>query len=655
MNMSHNYYNFKLGRKVDRNGKVRYEPAGIPILLTEEELKKYPIKENQDYYISIYKYNNEHKKIADQEKSVAGIDNVLTNKLVWDFDSPDLEKARLDAITLCDNLITKYGVKESNILCHFSGNKGYHVEILLDRNIGVEEFKTAVNKIKENLETFDPTIFDHARVFRMPNTKNLMSGLYKIPITVSELKENTTEETKEFADSPRENFEIELTPNSLPDYLFKAPKKETKVSNIDSDFDFSTPPRGWKKYKWALAQGWFESSERHNALIILAATCRGLGYDKESTYYLCKSALKKQSARTGQEEFSKEELYENIVESVFKPGWEGGQYGTDHPLIQKICKRLNIEIDAEDLPCTSLDDLFNIFTDYSTNFDRNIIRTGIEELDENLIYSTSTLNGMLGQPGAGKTTVIKRILENTSVAGIPSMFISADMGPPIMYAKLVQGETGLAFKEAVNLYRVNKEESLKIGKWIKEKFKNVTFNFRSGLTVEQIKEIILKQTERTGVMPKLLAIDYLECLGGPYSDPTANAGFIANQLKDLATELQLCVILLLQTQKHSTPDISDPLLSMKQIKGASIIEQACSTVLTLWREGYNPNYVDDDKYISFAVVKNRFGSQWRGDFSWEPVRGVIRSLTEEELEDLKEFKKRKKEEKEASQSPNPFG
>jgi hypothetical protein len=68
-------------------------------------------------------------------------------------------------------------------------------------------------------------------------------------------------------------------------------------------------------------------------------------------------------------------------------------------------------------------------------------------------------------------------------------------------------------------------------------------------------------------------------------------------------------------------------------------------VLTIWREGYNPNFIDDDKYVSFAVVKNRFGSLWRGDFSWEPIRGQIRSLTEEERDEFESFKERKRQDR----------
>ncbi len=634
--MKNNLVNFKIG------------VSGKPKLITLDELKKMKLDSNQDYYTSIFKYNNTHKELAEKSGSVAGITDVTTDTLVWDFDSKtNLEQCRQDVLTLAATLVQNYKVDENSLQCYFSSNKGFHVVLKLDTTITPAEFKQAVTKLGGNLETFDPVVSDPARILRLPNTKNPKSGLYKIPLHIADIDTNSIEEIKELAKKPKDP-EFDFKPVSLPKEIFILPKKAEKKVTLDSDFDFSATPRGWKTYKWALAQGHFEAGERHMAMMIVAATCRGLGYDRTATYHLCKSAIEKQAARTGEDKFPKEELYESIIESVFGENWDGGQFGVDHPLIQKICKRLNIDIEKEDIPCMPLDTLIYQFTDYATNFEQNIIKIGIPELDENIIYSTSTLNGVLGQPGSGKTTWIMTFLRNVSLRNIPSMFLSCDMGPPLVYAKMVQKATGCAFKDALNLYRTNKAESDKISELIKTEYKNIAFNFRSGVTVDQIKTLIETQAERTGQMPKLLAIDYLECLGGPYADPTANAGYIANQLKDLATELKLCIVLLLQTQKHSTPDISDPLLSMKQIKGASIIEQACSTVLTLWREGYNPNHIPDDKYISFAVVKNRFGSQWRGDFHWSPVRGEIRSLTEEERDELWEFKKRKKEEKDSS-------
>ena len=630
------YYNFKEGL----NSKGR--------LLTLEQLSKLQKDPNKDYYISIYKYNEEQKKRVEANGTVSGIRDVTTDILVWDFDNANNpDDARQDVVSLAHRLVEKYNIDPDAIQCYYSGSKGFHVVLYLgNHQVTPEQFKKATATIAEGLKTFDAVVSDPARVIRLEYTKHPKTGLFKIPLHITDVDELSMDDIKDLAISSREDIEFSAAPVALPKDLFKIEEKKKKEP-IELE-EQSKPPKGWKEYKWAIAQGNFESGERHQALMVLAATCRALGYDKEQTYYMCKTALKKQARRTGQDEFPKEELWKNIIEeSVFSDRWEGGQYSPKtNPWLKSYCDKMGFDTEEKEEPaCIDLDILTEQFTDYATNFEQNIIKTGITELDENIMFSTSTLNGLLGQPGSGKTTMALNFLLNTSIGGIPSVFLSLDMGAPIVYAKLVQKATGYSFKKALELFRTDPVKAKGIADDIKSNYKNVGFNFKSGLTVADIKDIVNKQTESTGNRPRLLVIDYLECLAGPYSDATANAALIANQLKDLANEEELSILLLLQTQKHSTPDISDPLLSMKQIKGSSVIEQACSTVLTIWREGYNPNFIEDDKYISFAVVKNRFGSLWRGDFSWEPVRGNIRSLSEEEREDFEAFKERKKQQR----------
>ena len=626
------YYNFKEG--LNSKGK----------LLTLDQINNLNVDPNKDYYLSIYKYNEEQKKQVDTTGTVSGIKDVNTDVLVWDFDSAtNPEEARKDTVELGRRLVEKYNVDPDTIQCYYSGSKGFHVVLPIDRTVTPDQFKKATNEIAKGLKTFDSVVSDPARVIRMEYTKHPKTGLFKIPLHIAEVDETSVDEIKNKAKDPSVDVSFTVSPTVLPADLFKIAEKKKKEPKLSSDL--GTPPKGWKQYKWAIAQGMFESGERHSALMVLAATCRALGYDKEQTYYMCKSALKKQARRSGQDEFPKEELWENIIEeSVFSDRWEGGQYSPKtNPWLKKYCEKMGFDTEEkEEPPCVSLDILTEQFTSYATNFEQNIIKTGITELDENIMFSTSTLNGLLGQPGSGKTTMALNYLLNTSKGGVPSVFLSLDMGAPIVYAKLVQKATGYDFKRALNLFRSSPEQAKKIADEIRENYKNVGFNFKSGLTVSDIKTIIQKQAEASGSRPRLLVIDYLECLAGPYSDATANAALIANQLKDLANEEELCILLLLQTQKHSTPDVSDPLLSMKQIKGSSVLEQACSTVLTIWREGYNPNFIEDDKYVSFAVVKNRFGSLWRGDFTWEPIRGDICSMTEEDREEFEEFKERKK-------------
>ena len=652
MSNNHKYYNFK--QKV----------TDLPNLITMDEINKLKIDPTKEHYVSIFRYNDEHKKLyaAGDKKSIKGskFHDVVTNSLVWDFDDKvDTNNARLDTCELAHRLVNDYDVDGNDMHVSYSGNRGFHLEVELDRDITPEQFKNITTKMVEGLKSYDPSVCDPARILRLEQTAHPKSGLYKIPMHIDEVAGMSMDHIKELAQKPRPDFKRLYTPITLPQNLFEVVAKTPIIKPLDNlEFDPSSAPKGWKVYKWALADGFFESGERHQALMVIASTCRALGYDKESTYYQCKSALKKQARRSGTSEFDKGELWKNIIEdSVFSDGWEGGSYSpSNNPWLKKYCDRMGFsDVEKEQPPCVEMDTLTHVFTDYATNFDQNIIKTGITELDANIMFSTSTLNGVLGQPGAGKTSWALKYLRNSSINSVPSVFISADMGAPLVYGKLVQECTGLNFKKALELYRTDSDAAKKISEEIKVKYRNVGFNFRSGLTVSDIKEIIIKQTEAKGVKPKLVLIDYLECLASPFSDATAGAGFIANQLKDLANDLEVCVVLLLQTQKHSTPDISDPLMSMKQIKGSSVIEQACSTVLTLWREGYNPKHVQFDKYISFAVVKNRFGPQWSGDFKWEPVRGDIRSLAPEEVEGLEQLREKKKKDKAEGQSADKAG
>ena len=620
-------------------------------LLPVAKLQDYISKQGRDYYHSVFYYNQKHFDEFKQKGSIAGIKDVKTDKLVLDFDckeNPDL--ARQEALQAISKL-KSFNINPKDMEIYFSGNKGFNVVITLNKEITPHEASViALEKIGKGLKTLDPSLYDAPQLIRVPGTRHQVSGLYKIPLTVKELESKTIEQIRTQAtslDNITEEFEWETVTPTPEFYNIPAPPKAEPKVAIPTDLDFTKMPAGWKDYKYAILQGHFDSGERHHALMVLAATCRGLGYDKETAYFLCKSALKKQAARTGTEEFPKEELWENIIEaSIYGDSWEGGQYSyKNDPWLKKYCERMGINPEEEiEHAIVTIDKMHEVFTDYAVNFERNIVKTGIKGLDDNVMFLASTHNGILGQPGSGKTSMILQWLKNSSKNGINSVFFSLDMGMPVIFAKLVQEMTGKPFKDAISIFKTDPYEAKKLFERIKTEYGNVGFSFKAGLTVQEIRDIVKKQEDKIGQPVKLLITDYLECLQSQFSDATANAGYISNQMKDIANELQVCSVMLLQTQKHSTSDISDPLLSMKQIKGSSVIEQASSVVLSLWREGYNPKTVNDDRYMSFAAVKNRFGSLWTDDFIWDGVRGTIRDMaSEEEYNRLEDFRERKRE------------
>jgi hypothetical protein len=603
-----------------------------------------------DWYSSIYDYNQDQlKKFDDNGGSVAGITDVTTDRLVFDFDNKDdLNLARYDTIEAIARL-QKFNI--TNVQIFFSGNKGFSLLAYLDREINPDQaVNIAVNKIGVGLKTLDKKIYNASRIFRVPGTKHQVSGLYKIQLSPSELEHLSIDEIRELA---KESFQPGSVDKNTPSgelFVIDIEKKKKEYT-----FDVSTKNEQWRNCKWSLLQGNFgeEQGERHHALLIIAATCRGLGFDKVMTYHMCKSALEKQAVRTGRDKFSKEELWNNIIEeSVFGDGWQGGQYTcSKDPWLHSYCESLGDQgckdHEEESGPSVPHKKMWESLLLYAEEFEKNQIKTGLPSFDNNIVLSTSTLNGLLGQPGAGKTAFVTQLLKNASKSNIPSMIFEMDMGQDIYAAKLVQYETGFPYKEALDLIKSDREQAWALFEKVDPGIKNISFNYQSGLTVADIKRSIQEQNKLNGEgnQVRFVVIDYLECIAGPYGDATANSGFIANQLKDVANQLKVCILLLLQTQKHSTPDVSDPLMSLKGVKGSSLIEQSCSSIITLWREAYGPEWKNDDKYISFATVKNRFGQLWQGDFAWNGVKGETSEMAEEQVRSFKNFRDRKIERK----------
>jgi KaiC/GvpD/RAD55 family RecA-like ATPase len=624
-------------------------------LISPEEISDYintVESREHDWYSSIYYYTDKHLEQFQKTGTISGITDVKTDKLVFDFDSKqDIEMARTDTIEAISRL-EKFGIKDESIEIYFSGQKGFSLVVPLEKELTPQQLSDiAINKIGYGLKTLDTSIYNASRIFRLPGTRHQASGLYKIPLDKIDIQELPIESIKELA-SQFYDVESRTPAKPLPE-LFETETIDVTPEVADTDFevDYSKKPSRWTNCKWSIAQGNFGPGERHTALTILAATCRGFGFTKDMTYDICKGALRRSHEKFGKGGTTKDELYENIIEqSIFGDNWKGGQYTCKKdPWLKLYCESLGehkCEAPEDDAPlCMPMDKMWKDFIDYAENFEKNLIKVGLESFDSNVVLTTSALYGLLGAPGAAKTTVALQFLRNASKQGIPSMFFSMDMGNRPICAKLIQNETGIPYRSCLELVKANKNRAIDLMKQISPKYENVAMSFKCGLNVEQIREGIEEQNKINGPgnEVKFVVIDYLENISSQYSDQTASTGYIANCLKDLATELNVCILLLLQTQKHSTPEVSDPLLNLRGVKGSSLIEQACSCIISIWREGYGPQYKDNDKYLSMAVIKNRFGELWRGDFSWEGKRGQISELSEEQEVELKDFLKSKEE------------
>ena len=133
----------------------------------------------KDHYLSLYMYNEEQKKqfYTEREKlnsktkeiemvinGAKGINDVVTDKLVFDFDDKeDLTQAQEDTIEII-NRLGKHDIPEDCISVTFSGNKGFGVEVVKDQEFTPQEIKEITKNLAGELHTFDPVIFNASRI-----------------------------------------------------------------------------------------------------------------------------------------------------------------------------------------------------------------------------------------------------------------------------------------------------------------------------------------------------------------------------------------------------------------------------------------------------------------------------------------------------------
>jgi DNA replication protein DnaC len=597
----------------------------------------------EEAFESLYIYNENHKKQLDETGSLAGIQDVVTDKIVFDFDDQSNPEVSLnDARTLTKKLLAD-GFDSKTILCSFSGNKGIHIEVPLSYTVDRRQFEAIVDAYAGNLPSFDTSVKDQQRVFRLPLSLNKKSGLYKFPLTVESLLDEsvTIDQMKEYAKHPDLESSVELIKSverTQAKFKYKTKKEEVKKleSNSEEKPDFSKNKTGLTDAKYALACGFFEEGERHEAVMILASTYRALGWELENAYRNIKGTIAQRNRRLNRGDWTeaqKEELWTE-VSSVYNVNWKGGTYNEESGLLKKTKERYKISsIQANSL--SSLTSLKDIYKDFALNIEKNTIKLGVEELDSKVRITTSMLVSLLASPGGGKTHISLSFLNNVSNSGVKSIFFSLDMGVPLVYQRLIQKHTGEKSDVITKHYELNNKKKIAEYESILEKeYKNVKFCFKSGLTVELIREIILNERDTTGEVPKLVVIDYLECIRSQFSDPTASKAYIASSLKDIANEMGICILLLVQPTKFLA-DPSIEITSQSAIKGSGVIIEASSVILGLYRPGFDPKYPENDKFATVSVLKNRMGELSTTDLSWDGLTGHIRTLTEEEEKDLK--------------------
>jgi hypothetical protein len=601
---------------------------------------------NRDYYVSVYKYNETHKQKFDETGSIAGIKDVLTNRIIFDFDNVDLEKARKDTLETVKRLEAK-GVKKESMNIYYSGKKGFHLTLETDKQFTPDEMKSIAKKVAGDLETFDSVVYNSNRILRLPYTQHPETKLYKIPISYAELSLPIVQ-IKTIA---KDEYEVELpVSTSLPDAITSMKttvKEKVEAKPLSSILDLSKKPKTLSPWKYALSQGHFPPGQRNNAFDIMARTYKALGHDKTETYHLLKSMREKQAGIFGQDKFDKAEIYTKVIEQVFSDFNLGGTYSEDHfpDQLQKYLLELGVPRredaeNAEKYKLKKIGDIGTQFEYFVKNYEKNLIKTGIKTIDDVLPLTPGMNLGIIGSPGSGKTSLALKVLEYASENDIPCILASIDMHGNRLYEKLLYRISGLSREELYAKFKDGSAEELK--EKVREKFKNVYIYDKSGASVQDIRNYHKTIEESEGVKIKLTMVDYFERIQSDVSDDTASSKKVANEWQDYLNDYSHVGVMFVQPNKFSLSAGPDtPIMSYTSIKGSSFLYQSFRGILSLWRPFFNPEWTQFDNYMKMAILKNDLGELGVYSFGWDGKRGEISELDDTQRDRLKDLIKQK--------------
>lgn len=626
------------------------------ILVKPEDIQSHIDDKTIDHYVSTYYYNQDHYNTFQEKGSIEGITDVKTDKIWFDFDAKDdIPRAQKDALTLIERL-NGYNIDPNKIEIYFSGNKGFNVIVNLKREINPSQVKHLATKIfGHGLETLDVSLYNPSRVLRVPRTKHQVSGLYKIPVTHSQLLNLNLEKLKDNAALNKVSKEFTYDKFDFNDDLFevKEVKQEFKT-NAEAEFDLNNKPRGWKASKWALMQGFFKGGERDNSMMVLSATCKATGYDKITTYYMCKSALKKSWERYGEGSFTKEDLWSKI-EQVYSDTWKGGQYSEkEDAFLQKKSDELGIK-ELTTNNTVGIRGGLKILRGYAQNIDKLTLKTGIEELDKKQRITVGMSWGIIAAPGVGKTSLALQMLHSMSLNGELCIYFSYDMYLPHVIQKIIQKHWPDNIEDVFDRYKNNDHEYVqKVEELIVKEYPNVEFCAESGQTIDDIRDTIREVEQARGKKCKFVVIDYNELVITDVADPTQSSNKTAQNIRALASNEQICILSLFQPSKL-TGDPSTEITSYRAAKGGSGIEQSVSLMFGVSRPGFNPRKPEDDRFVSMNCVKNRMGSIFSIDLAWYGYKGEVRTLTPIERSNLASLRQRIEDEKNGAAKDSGFG
>jgi len=237
-------------------------------------------------------------------------------------------------------------------------------------------------------------------------------------------------------------------------------------------------------------------------------------------------------------------------------------------------------INVKSLSSANLDDIFK---------HSNYLPFGIYMLDKNLKgLFNSNLITIAGEPGAGKTSLALQIACNNK-----TLFFSLEMQKEELYSKILSRLCSIPSLriETKELAEFEYAKILEVHNKIKENMDvEIITNASNYYNIRHSIKYYVKKYNY-----QMVVIDYLQLVRTKEKDTNTALEYMTADLKNLAKELNIPIIILSQLTKESYKMGAAPTLA--SLRGSGSIGQNSDVVFILWN--------DENKKLNFSVAKGR--------------------------------------------------
>jgi len=576
------------------------------------EIGEFKIPEGKaDCYRTVFRFPNAFKEHVANMGTVAGYKGYhCADFFPIDIDAGDLKQAHENAREIINRLAANYDLDLNVLRCFFSGAKGFHIlipEAVIDTkpDPGLSSvFKKMAREILSYIQ-YDPSIYDTTRLFRLANTINSKTDLYKIPLEVAEILHKSTEEILELAKKPRKiEMANDLEVNQILHATYLEYCKEDQAPAPPVDESETKPPRDAKLCYYGLLEGVGEG-ERDNAALRLAVYFRKQGYFQDMVGGLLQAWNRRNDPPLKDDDIKK------AVRQAFEKQYD---FGCNDYLLREYCdrkchlkKRQKERVTPENI--YSIDEARQKYLDYINQLEKRKITLGFPFIDREMRgIAPGEVCEILARSGVGKTAAVLNITKQQSEIGIKVLFFSLEQPLAQIYERTAQIAGGASGMEVERAFKRDESRASELSLVVSEKYRNLYVIDEDYLTYEELRDFIDLAPLKIGEKPGLVIIDYLGRMKGGRGTTYEVTSELAKLLKRLAKDTDTALVYIHQTNRAGKTG-AEP-VTMDMARDSGVVEEAADFVIGMWRPDIDKKeaQASETEEIRIALLKNRKGS-----------------------------------------------